>query len=113
MAEPEKEKLILEKDFIPLISEFTGDFFKHVNLITQKPPNTWVKRYYAILSEKAHNLESYLDDHRARDNKAFSFITEIFASIRWFSEKGPLTKEEVADNVIHILFDGVIKTKNI
>ena len=42
----------------------------------------------------------------------FSIFGIIAQSIRWFSEKGPLSKEEVADNVIRILFNGVLKLKD-
>ena len=42
----------------------------------------------------------------------FSIFGIIVQSIRWFSEKGPLSKEEVADNVIRILFNGVLKLKD-
>jgi AcrR family transcriptional regulator len=39
----------------------------------------------------------------------FSIFGIIAQSIRWFNEKGPLTKEEVAQNVIRILFTGIFK----
>jgi TetR/AcrR family transcriptional regulator, cholesterol catabolism regulator len=42
----------------------------------------------------------------------FSIFGIIAQSIRWFSEQGPLSKEEVADNVIQILFNGVLKLKD-
>ncbi len=42
----------------------------------------------------------------------FSIFGVIAQSIRWFNEKGPLSKEEVAQNVIMILFNGILKLKN-
>lgn len=41
----------------------------------------------------------------------FSIFGIIAQSIRWFHESGPLTKEDVADNIINILFNGIIKDK--
>jgi AcrR family transcriptional regulator len=41
----------------------------------------------------------------------FSIFGVIAQSIRWYREKGPLSKEEVAQNVIHILFNGILKLK--
>jgi len=42
----------------------------------------------------------------------FSIFGIIAQSIRWFNEKGPLSKEEVSRNVIRILFNGILKKKN-
>lgn len=42
----------------------------------------------------------------------FSIFGIIAQTIRWFSEKGPLSKEEVADNIINILFNGILKNKD-
>ena len=39
----------------------------------------------------------------------FSIFGIIAQSIRWFNEKGPLSKEDVAQNVINILFNGILK----
>ena len=42
----------------------------------------------------------------------FSIFGIIAQSIRWFDERGPLTKEDVAQNVINILFNGILRIKN-
>lgn len=39
----------------------------------------------------------------------FSIFGIVAQSIRWFDEKGALSKEEVAQNVINILFNGILK----
>lgn len=39
----------------------------------------------------------------------FSIFGIINQSIRWFREKGPLSKDEVAQNVIDFLFSGILK----
>ena len=41
----------------------------------------------------------------------FSIFGIIAQSIRWFNEKGPLSKEEVAQNVINVLFNGILKIR--
>jgi TetR/AcrR family transcriptional regulator, cholesterol catabolism regulator len=38
----------------------------------------------------------------------FSVFGIIAQSIRWYRDSGPLTKEEISDNVIRILFNGVL-----
>jgi phosphotransferase system HPr (HPr) family protein len=92
MKSLENEGLISEEDFIPILNGITSGFFKLVNLITQKPTDAWTKRYYSLLCEKAHALESNLDDYHARYNKKFSYFTELFALIKWFSNTGFLQK---------------------
>lgn len=42
----------------------------------------------------------------------FSIFGIIAQSIRWYREKGRLSKVEVAENVIHILFNGILKQEN-
>ena len=41
----------------------------------------------------------------------FSIFGIVAQSIRWFNEKGSLSKEEVAQNVINILFNGILKIR--
>ena len=41
----------------------------------------------------------------------FSIFGIIANSIRWYRDTGPLSKEEVAQNVIHVLFNGILKEK--
>ena len=77
MSQPHIENLISEEEFIPILNTVTGDFFRLVNLVTSKPTKTWAKSYYSNLSEKAHALESHLDEYHARYNKKFSYFTCI------------------------------------
>ena len=92
MSTSKKTMLISEKEFLPILNTVAQDFFLHLNLVVAKSPNEWVKRHYSILSEKAHTLESLLDDYHARKNKTFSFLTELFASIKWFGYSASLQK---------------------
>ncbi|MBU0756138.1 MAG: HPr family phosphocarrier protein, partial [Planctomycetes bacterium] len=92
MKSLENEGLITEEAFVPILSGLTHDFFKLVNLITHKPTANWTKQYYSTLSQKAHALETHLDDYHARYNKKFSYFTELFALIKWFSNSGYLQK---------------------
>ena len=39
----------------------------------------------------------------------FSIFGIIANSIRWYRDTGPLSKEEVAQNVIHVLLNGILK----
>lgn len=92
MSAIENEGLISEEEFLPYVNEISEEFFKLVNLITEKPSQGWTKRYYSTLSEKAHTLESHLDDYYSRYNKTYSYFTELFALIKWFGYSGFLQK---------------------
>ncbi|MFH2002227.1 MAG: HPr family phosphocarrier protein [Planctomycetota bacterium] len=92
MSAIENEGLISEEEFLPYINEITEEFFKLLNMITGKPTKDWTKLYYSTLSEKAHTLESQLDDYHSRYNKTYSYFTELFALIKWFGYSGFLQK---------------------
>jgi len=92
MKELKNGNVISEKHFIPLLDEVASDFLELSFLIEQQPINEWAKRYYALLSEKAHDLESFLDEYHARNNQDFIFITELFASLKWFGLSGFIQK---------------------
>ncbi len=46
------------------------------------------KRHYFHLFQAANELESYLDDHGARYNRSFRFLTELVAALRGFAQAG-------------------------
>jgi AcrR family transcriptional regulator len=43
----------------------------------------------------------------------FSLFGIIAQSIRWYRDTGPLSKEDVAESVIQILFNGILKLKKL
>lgn len=81
-----------EREFVSLLNPIAADFFKLTYLLKEKQPHEWAKRCYSSLSEKAHNLESYLDEYNARNNRTFSFIRELFAALKWFGTSAFIQK---------------------
>lgn len=77
------------------------------NLETQRKLYSLYKSKLTELHEKGIIIDTDLTV------LSFSIFGIIAQSIRWFSEKGPLSKEDVADNVIHTLFNGILKTGDI
>ena len=84
MTEVDNEYLISEDEFLPVISKSGQDFFRLPFLAFRQPPAEWVKRCYALLSEKAHDLETFLDEYNARNNRRYSYLRELFAALKWF-----------------------------
>lgn len=79
------EEVLLERDFAPLVSAHAGGLFRLINGLEGRQSRTWTKRQFSLLSEQAHETESFLDDHDARINKSYVYFAEIVASIRGFA----------------------------
>jgi len=78
-------EVITEDEFRKLAQEHSRNFLKiYTYLHTQKRPLP--RRFYAHLIEESEELESFLDDHCARDNKAWYFFVELVACIRNLSK---------------------------
>jgi phosphotransferase system HPr-like phosphotransfer protein len=78
-----RESIIGEDEFQQLLTERLLDFSHHVAL-RKAEPGKWSKRFCNLLTEKAHELEAFLDDFEARHNRRFSFLVELVASVRGF-----------------------------
>ena len=130
-------RLVMEKTPHVMLSgkgalEFALDNgFKKENLLTPKMKKEWKKwkkekREFSnkINIENQRKLYSLYKDRLFELQKegliidtdltvmCFSIFGIVAQSIRWFNEKGPLSKEEVAQNVIQILFTGILRLKN-
>jgi len=77
------EKVISEKEFISKLEKREQSFFAVGDLLMEERQLS--QRYYSKLETEAHNLETFLDNHRARGNRSFIYFTELVASIRWFA----------------------------
>jgi len=72
---------ITEEDFLELAQERSQDFLRISNfLYGNHMPFT--RRFYAHLIKESEELESFLDDYSARDNKTWYFFGEIVACTR-------------------------------
>jgi len=76
-------EIITEDEFLPLVQEISHPFFVSFNTYQVLLGNQEATRKaYSNLIQKAEHLESFLDEHGARQNKTWSFFTEYVASIR-------------------------------
>ena len=74
-------ELIEESDFLPLAQEYAQDFLRIYNSIHE---DGWPRsrKFYAHLIEETEELESFLDDHSARDNRTWFAMGELVACVR-------------------------------
>lgn len=78
---------------------------KEVNIATERRLYSLYKKKLTELHEKGFIIDTDLTV------LCFTIFGMIIQSIRWYRDTGPLSKEEVAQNVIHILFNGILKRR--
>lgn len=74
-------EVISEEDFFDLAQDRSQNFLKIHNYLFKKQ-TTLTRRFYAHMVEEAEELESFLDDHCARDNKTWYFFGKLVACVR-------------------------------
>ena len=75
-------QIISEDEFLPLVAEVASPFFMTFNSFTALSRREANRKCYSNLIQQAELLESFMDEHGARQNKTWSFFTEYVASIR-------------------------------
>ena len=77
-------QIISEEEFLPLVEEAGSQFFETFNSFASLPDKRRDanRKCYSNLIQQAELLESFLDEHGARQNKTWAFFTEYVASIR-------------------------------
>jgi phosphotransferase system HPr (HPr) family protein len=75
-------KEISETEFAPMVTEAGKDFFRMSNYYRETRSEHLPKRSYSEYAQICNVMESFLDDHGARDNKDWAFFAELVASIR-------------------------------
>lgn len=78
---------------------------KEINIATERKLFYLYKKKLTELQEKGLIIDADLTV------LCFGVFGIIAQSIRWYRDSGPLSKEEVAKNVIRILFEGILKQK--
>jgi phosphotransferase system HPr (HPr) family protein len=78
-------EIIPENEFLKLAEKHSQNFLKIYNFL-HRVNKTCSRRFYAHLIEESEELESFLDDHCARDNKTWYFFGELIACIRNLSK---------------------------
>jgi len=77
-------QIISDEEFLHIIQEPSELFFrasKDFEIILERNKNV-SRKVYSRLVQESEYLESVLDEHGARENKAWSFFSEYIASIR-------------------------------
>ena len=77
-------QIISDEEFLHIVQEPSELFFmvsKDFERILERNKNV-SRKVYSRLVQESEYLESVLDEHGARENKAWSFFSEYIASIR-------------------------------
>lgn len=91
-----RQGIISDDEFRGVLASKLDDCFRFVNLLMQRPPIEWLRRHFVELGRLAHDLETMLDDHGARNNKSFSYFTELIASVRGLAAVGSILRHVLA-----------------
>ncbi|MBC7189039.1 hypothetical protein H5U35_02330, partial [Candidatus Aerophobetes bacterium] len=76
-------RVITEEEFSQKLQKRAQRIFSMGNVLLKKKDLEQI--YYSNLQAEAHALETFLDNHKARGNKKFSYFTELVACIRWIA----------------------------
>ena len=85
MVEPKSLiQIITEEEFLPLAQEPCSQFLDIFFLfeLRIKKNKDISRKFYSNLNQEAEFLESFMDEHGARENKNWNFFVEYLASIR-------------------------------
>ncbi|MDP7560557.1 MAG: HPr family phosphocarrier protein, partial [Planctomycetota bacterium] len=74
-----------EAEFRPLLASQAHDFLLVANGLMELSPEQWTQRQLVHLFQSATDLETYLDDFGAPDNRNFFKVRELVAVTRWLS----------------------------
>ncbi|MDP6656996.1 MAG: HPr family phosphocarrier protein, partial [Nitrospinaceae bacterium] len=85
MAKPKSLiQIISDEEFLPLAQDSCTQFFSIYSLLELRVQNKREisRKFYSNLTQEAEFLESFMDEHGARENKKWIFFVEYLASIR-------------------------------
>jgi len=80
---PRKE--IAVEEFKPLLASQAQDFLKLANGLLELNAQQWSQRQLYHLYQSTTDLETFLDDYGARENRSFFPIRELVAISRWLA----------------------------
>ncbi|MFH0945148.1 MAG: HPr family phosphocarrier protein [Planctomycetota bacterium] len=92
MSKASSERIIQEEEFVAILATHAKNFLCFLNLLRGRDTRDWVKRHYNELMDRAHELETLLDDYGARNNRSFWFLGELVASLRGFGKAATMVK---------------------
>ena len=83
MTQTQTRRAILrEEEFVPLLQEASASWGGWIAACLEEPERLHRPAVLAKVSETAHALETFLDDHGARLNQTFVLFGELVASVR-------------------------------
>ena len=88
MGRQANEDVIREDDFPQMLADAAEMFFRLADTLVRHEGHRWGRRHYFQLITEADTAEAFLDDHGARYNRCFSYLTELTASVRGFAIAG-------------------------
>jgi phosphotransferase system HPr-like phosphotransfer protein len=78
-------QIIKEEEFTGLAENAVGSMLSIAAYFLDKKAKKLSKRFYVTCVKESQELEDFLDDHGARNNKTWVYFRELVASIRNFS----------------------------
>ncbi len=78
-------EIIKEKDFVPLANKASHNMLTYSNYLLENRHKQLSKKFFVTCVKESIELEDFLDDHGARNNKIWVYFGELVASIRNFS----------------------------
>jgi len=78
-------KIVSEEEFRPLLASQAHDLLLLANGFLELTPEQWTQRQLYHLFQASTDLETYLDDYGAKENRKFFRCRELVAILRWTS----------------------------
>ncbi len=78
-------RVITVEEFKPLLASQAQDFLKLANGLLELNPEQWSQRQLYHLYQSTTDLETFLDDYAARENRVFFPVRELVAIGRWLA----------------------------
>jgi phosphotransferase system HPr-like phosphotransfer protein len=78
-------RVITVEEFKPLLASQAQDFLKLANGLLELNPEQWNQRQLYHLYQSTTDLETFLDDYAARENRVFFPVRELVAVGRWLA----------------------------
>ncbi len=80
-----RRNVLSEKDFLPHLHAQAAEFLASVEGCLRRTPEEWTQKRLFHLYQAATDVETFLDDFGARENRVYFPFRERVALIRWLS----------------------------
>ena len=97
-------RVVTEDEFLKLAQEYSQNFLKIYNFL-RREHRPYTRRFYAHFIGESEELESFLNDPCARDNKTWYFFSELVACIRNFAKIALILKHVLNRYLVYDLND--------